>query len=53
MNRWKLRLVALLLTVLMIPLQLHGAIFEMQNEELIVGELTAPFMIEPAPWGVS
>jgi hypothetical protein len=51
MNRWRWRLVALFLSVLMMPLQLNGAIFEMQNEDVIVGELTTPLKIEPALGG--
>ena len=52
MRRWRLGLVGLLCGVLAAPLLLQGAIFEMQNGEVIIGEMSTPLQIEAGVGGI-
>jgi formylglycine-generating enzyme required for sulfatase activity len=51
MRRWRLALVGLLLSALGWPIVLRGAIFEMHNGEVIVGEVDALLTLETALGG--
>ena len=52
MRTWRLGLVGLLCGVVVWPMLLHGAIFEMHNDDVIVGEVSVPLTIELAVGGV-
>ena len=52
MRKWQLGLVGLLYGVVVWPMLLQGAIFEMHNADVIVGEVSVPLTIELAVGGV-
>jgi formylglycine-generating enzyme required for sulfatase activity len=52
MRKWQPGLVGLLCGVLVLPMLLHGTIFEMHNDDVIVGEVSVPLSIELAMGGV-
>ena len=52
MHKWQLGLVGLLCGVVVWPMLLHRTIFEMHNDDVIVGEVSVPLTIEPAVGGV-
>src|SRR5215831_4287844 len=52
MCRWRLELAGLLCSILATPLLLQGAVFEMQNGEIIIGEMSTPLQIEQEVGGI-
>jgi formylglycine-generating enzyme required for sulfatase activity len=52
MRTWRPVLVGLLCGVVVWPVLLHGAIFEMRNDDVIVGEVSVPLTVELAVGGM-